>query len=146
MRRWVASVIFAVGMVGIVAHAQDDAAVAKDLDAIHGKWKVTRCETPEGQKDDLIGIVFTFDKKEKTIQFEVNGNEKKGKFALNPAGKPKELTFTPQSENQDIAAIYALEKDMLKLCAATRPGDARPTEFRSGAGTETILLTLERVK
>ena len=130
----------------LAANAQDEKAVVKELDALNGKWKITKFETPGGENNDVIGAVLTFDKNAKSIQLEVNGQEKKGKFTLNPAGKPKELTFMPEGEDKEIPAIYYLEKDTLKICAAAKPGEARPTEFKSGAGAEGNLLTLERVK
>jgi uncharacterized protein (TIGR03067 family) len=71
---------------------------------------------------------------------------KKGTFTLNPAGNPKEIDIISLVENKTLEAIYAVEKDTLKICLAANDGDGRPGEFALKDGKHYGLILLERVK
>ena len=129
----------------LTAQAGDDAQ-KKDKAAIQGKWKVVRFETSKGQDPNVEGATIEFDKDGKNLVFTHMDKAKKGTFSLNPAGKPKEIDITPTDENRTFEGIYAFEKETLKLCLATEPGDGRPGEFAVKDGKSFVLVTLERSK
>ena len=124
--------------------AQDDDAGKKDRAKLRGTWKITRFETPKGPADTFAGATLTFDEGG-TIEMRKGDESKKGKYQLNAAGKPKEITLTTE-DNKDLPGIYQLEKDALKLCLPAGPGAGRPSEFAAPEGGMAVLITLEREK
>lgn len=59
-----------------------------------------------------------------------------GTFAVDPLAQPKTVDWSDtigEDAGKTLLAIYALEGDRLIFCAAS-PGEARPTEFKTGPG------------
>jgi RNA polymerase sigma factor (sigma-70 family) len=122
---------------------------AKEAESILGQWHVIEAERggkkPEGTEADLTkAIQFTFTKEALTLS--VAGTEaKKFKYTLDPAKKPATIALTDDEKKESITGIYELKGDTLKLCVSNRgPEDPVPTEFKSKAGDQYMLFTLQR--
>ena len=133
-------------VVAFAAHGGGDAAKKKELAVLEGVWKITAFETPEGKNADLEGATLAFNKDGKTVLFTHNGQEKKGEFKFNPAGKPKEIDISPEDENKTFEGIYRIEKNKMTLCLDPGSGDGRPNEFAVKEGKKYVLITLEKGK
>ena len=137
---------FAAGLlVALTVHAGDDAQ-KKDKAALQGKWKIVSLETNKGKDANVEGAIMEFDKDGKNLTFTHMDKTKKGTYTLNAAGKPKEMDIKPADENKTFAAIYAIDKDTLKICLAPDEGDGRPGEFALKDGKNFVLIMMERVK
>jgi uncharacterized protein (TIGR03067 family) len=120
--------------------AQDDAVVKKDKELLKGTWKIESLETPQGKQDDIAGATMTFD--DDKVEFKKGDETKKATITLNPAGKPKEITF--KTDDKTMEGIYRVEKETLSICLAVQPGAARPNEF--AAKDQYVLVTLKKEK
>jgi uncharacterized protein (TIGR03067 family) len=137
------------GTWAIVAREQDgvkiDEAVKKDQALLKGTWTLTSFETEQGKKDEVPSttIIFTDDR---IVQFVKEGETSKGNFTIDPAAKPKALTFTMELQGKDVTllAIYRVDKDHLTICFADSPKGGRPKEF-VGENRQTV-LSLKRIK
>jgi RNA polymerase sigma-70 factor (ECF subfamily) len=128
----------------------------EDKEAIQGTWKVTAVET--GGKDVSATDEFkplaeaewvvTADE----ITFELPGKpDQKAAYKIDASKKPKELDVTPSDgpaneKDKMMPAIYSLEGDVLKICAASPDDPTRPRELASKEGTKTLLITFKRVE
>ncbi|MBI2807995.1 MAG: TIGR03067 domain-containing protein [Planctomycetes bacterium] len=130
----------------LAAQGGDDAAQKKEKAALQGVWKITVFETPKGKDSNLEGATLEFAKDGQNIVFTKGGEAKKGKFKLNPAGKPKEIDISPSDENKTFEGIYQIKKDTLRICLSTDSGDGRPSEFAIKDGKKYVLITLEKTK
>src|SRR4051812_31381661 len=95
------------------------------------------------------------DEVRKTIKLELKGDQytvtvgtqpDRGTCKLDPSAKPKALDITgTEGPNKDktILAIYERDGDTLRICYDLS-GKARPTEFRTKAGTRLFLVTYKR--
>jgi RNA polymerase sigma-70 factor (ECF subfamily) len=72
-----------------------------------------------------------------------NGRSEEGTYTLRPKSRPKEIDV--MGGGKLIPGIYELQGDELKICF-TDPGQERPTEFKTAAGSEQVLLILRRQK
>jgi uncharacterized protein (TIGR03067 family) len=68
--------------------------------------------------------------------------EGKGKFSLDPGKKPKSIDIFIEDE-EDTAAIYELDGDMLKICI-NAGGRERPKKFTTSADDRFILIVFKR--
>jgi uncharacterized protein (TIGR03067 family) len=71
-----------------------------------------------------------------------------GALQLNPAKSPKSVNAmvkVGQDKGKVMLGIYALDGDTLKLCLDVE-GEARPKEFKAGAGSKRLLAVCKRVK
>lgn len=141
--RWTCGIL-AAGLVLIAANAQDDAA-KKDLESLQGVWQFESLEVEGKGLPDDPG---------KPIRMTIKGNRvrhpgREGKIEeaiirLDPSRKPKAIDMSPLSgpdKGKAVLGIYAIDGDMLKICAATI-GKDRPTEFK--AGKNVVLMVLKR--
>ena len=135
----------AVLLVGLAAQGGDDAVLKKEKAALEGAWKIVSRETLNSKGAPPGSTVWEFGKDGKSLTTTKDGKATKGTFTLNPAGKPKEIDIM-LSKDKTVEGIYQIEKDTLKLCFATNPGDGRPTEFAPKEGKAYVVLTLERAK
>src|SRR4051794_33628390 len=100
-----AVLMFTTGAV-LLAGGQGDDVVKKETAKLHGTWKITRLDTPNGQKDDVVDATLTF-KEGGMLEFDKGGEMKKGSFKINPAAKPKEIEITPDDNaNKVMRGIY----------------------------------------
>jgi uncharacterized protein (TIGR03067 family) len=73
---------------------------------------------------------------------ETGSDTDRGSFKLDETTNPKSIDVTTDSGDQ-AEAIYEFVGDLLKVCHA-RNGGARPTQFKSDAGSDWLLATYKR--
>jgi uncharacterized protein (TIGR03067 family) len=125
-------------------------AIKKDKAALQGTWKVTASESkgekvPEADLKDLFLII-----RGNAIFIREGGKtEENFSFLLDPLKKVKEIDVTlkvgPQKGRTD-QGIYQIDGDTLKICIQSNKDSPRPREFRSPAGSDLWLVTLQRMK
>src|SRR5262249_3941522 len=82
-----------------------------------------------------------------TVSIGTEGTDK-GTVKLNSSAKPKAMDITgTEGPNKDktFPCIYELNGDTMRVCYDLS-GKARPTEFKSPAGTQIFLATYQREK
>lgn len=140
MRR-LAFIPLAVILVAWPARGDDPKA---DDKAAQGTWDLTEAELG-GSKLMLKDVVLTLDDGKYTLKAE---SLDKGTYKLNAAKKPKEVDITGTegpNKGKTILGIYELDKDTMKVCYDLG-GKARPTAFKTAAGTQQFLATYKRKK
>ena len=117
-----------------------------DESAIIGAWKVVKAvragmELPATERDRL-----KFEFKGKKIIVHDNGRDEPAEFSIDASKTPKTIDIKPQRGGaKTVYGIFEVNDDALKLCF-TRQGGERPKQFSSKAGSEVVLLILEREK
>jgi cyanophycinase len=119
---------------------------ARKSDPLAGTWVVVA--TMNGGKDDaeLKDHTATFADGKVTFRSKA-GKEHTATYTLGASKAPATIDLVPADgphKGKTLKAIYAIEKNELKLCIG-KEGEDRPTAFSSKAGEETVLLTLKRV-
>jgi uncharacterized protein (TIGR03067 family) len=121
----------------------------KDAEKIQGTWTILSMERggEKGPEDEIKNTKVVIADGLITIEeFKKPRKEEKATFKLDPAKNPKTIDITPERGKEGVAlGIYELKGDTLKLCF-TKPGGTRPREFASKAGTEQMLIVLQRDK
>ncbi len=130
--------------ISIAAFAADKPNDAKN---IQGTWLPAQAELGgQPMKEEVLKIIsLTLNDGKYEVTAE---NVDKGTYKINPAAKLKEITITGvegPNAGKTIPAIYELDGDMLRICYGLG-GAARPTEFKSPAGTKVFLVTYKRKK
>ena len=113
-----------------------------------GVWKVTAMEAG-GQKmeeDNFADMTFEFKGKK---YWQKNGDDlmEAGTQDLDPSKTPKlmDINVTDgQTKGQKQLAIYEIDGDKLKICAANHGDKERPTKFSTQAGTRQLYFELKR--
>ena len=127
-----------------------DQAVAKDLRAFKGTWRLSSKEV-DGKKfseEEIKDVIATTNGEGR---FSVRRGDKvidEGTVKLDPTKKPKtiDVTFTEgEREGKTALGIYEIESDAFRICIA-RVGDERPAEFSAKAGSSCTLFVYKRVK
>ena len=155
MRLYGAAVLAIVSLfAGFRAQAVDgdakEAAVAKELQAFKGTWRLSSREV-DGKKSSEEWIKDVIATNDGSGRFSVRRGGKyidAGAVKLDPTKKPKtvDVTFTGgERKGQAVVGIYELEGDTFRVCVA-RPGDERPTEFSAKAGSGHTLVVYQREK
>jgi uncharacterized protein (TIGR03067 family) len=97
------------------------------------------------------GIHFTFTADGKMVVRE--GKREKpdaGTYTVDAKKNPAEIDLMPPPDKKEptVQGIFKVDGDTMTLCFARGPGGTttRPTKFESPAGSETIVITLKRVK
>lgn len=135
--------ILGLGITGLLLVAGGDAeAIKKELKALQGKWTIESFEDGQGKKAEFEGATVEF--KDRQMAFTKDGETKKGKITLNPAGKPKEMDIKAEGKDEQMLAIYQLEGDKLKMCVSDDPTAGRPRDF--AARDRNVLVILKRAK
>jgi uncharacterized protein (TIGR03067 family) len=138
--------VVAIGLLIAADDAEKDDTV-KDKESLKGTWIVQSSER-DGQADERSkDATVTFDGDSVTVM--TKDKEQKATFTLDATKKPKTIDFTPSEESEKdkvVLGIYSLDKDELKVCFTSRPGDERPTEFSAKEGTGHHLIVLKRKK
>ncbi|MGL4461150.1 MAG: TIGR03067 domain-containing protein [Planctomycetia bacterium] len=121
-----------------------------DKDKLQGKWRVMsismqgqvvkREDAPEGWKN-----VFDKDVTVEGDKF-IHAQPDGGRFQLDDARKPKQITFPDKDGVLNFQGIYAIDGDDLTLCV-NGDGKAvlRPKEFTTKEGTPLVLVTLKKI-
>lgn len=135
-------------LVSALTFAQDPKAKADDATLMQGSWTIVEAElggTPfpaESTKDmTLVNAKGSYVLKSK-------GPEDKGTTAIDATKTPKQLDIKGTdgpNKGKTFLCIYEIDGDTLKVCYDLS-GKARPTEFKTTAGTMLFLVKYKRVK
>jgi len=125
----------ALGLLAGAAWAGDDPEpAARDVNKIVGDWEMIEVKVkgmavpfPKGGE-----MVMTF-KKDGSLAMNGFGQDKGGKWKINAKKTPKQFDLSDGKMNMTL--IYKLEKDVLTIAGAERPGGARPRDFASAEMT-----------
>jgi uncharacterized protein (TIGR03067 family) len=114
--------------------------------SVVGDWvaeSATMAGMEEPKRDKTM--LFTFTKEGKLIVNE-RGRDEAGGYTIDTKKKPMEMDLIPPEKvkDQNLLAIFKLEKDTLTICAS-REGK-RPTDFTSTAENKQMLVVLKKVK
>jgi uncharacterized protein (TIGR03067 family) len=131
----------------LAADASDDAA-KKELDKFTGTWKAVSVvsDGKEVPRDDLDKITLTV--KGDAYTFRHGDLVVEGTHKLDPSKTPKTIDAVRSKgpdKGKPILGIYELTEDTYKVCLAP-PGQDRPTEFASKAGSAYRLIVMKREK
>ena len=148
MKRGLAVVgVLAAGLLLAAADPKDDAA-KKELDKFAGTWKAVSIveDGKEVPKDEVEKVSLTV--KGDDYTFRRGDAVIEGTHKLDPGKTPKTIDAvrsTGPNKGKSILGIYELTDDTYKVCFAG-PGQDRPTEFASKAGSGCRLIVMKREK
>jgi uncharacterized protein (TIGR03067 family) len=134
---------------GVQAWALDDK-VAEEDKKFEGTWIVTAMEVG-GQKVPEEGF------KEMTFTFKGKKYEQKvgdqlveaGTQDLNPSKTPKHMDINVtegETKGQKQLAIYEIDGDKAKICAANHGDTNRPEKFETKEGSKNMIFELKKKK
>ena len=154
MRRFGVAVLLIVALFAAVrSQAAGDAneeAVAKDLQAFKGTWRLSSKEE-DGKKfseEEIKDVIGTIDGSGKVSVRRGDKVINEGTVKLDPTTNPKavDITYTEgEHKGKTVLGIYEIEGDTFRVCCA-RPRDARPAEFCAKAGSGRALVVYQREK
>ncbi len=128
------------------AHFPQEDAAKKDLQAMQGNWKMVAYVVDGKTTPPAELAKIQLNVKGNVSTFTIDKQASHGKYVLDAAKTPRtldiDLTDGPEKGKKKLA-IYAFEKDQLKICVAA-VGAPRPTEFKAGKGVN--LETWQRAK
>jgi uncharacterized protein (TIGR03067 family) len=137
---------------GVLSHAADgnakEEAVAKDLQAFKGTWRMSSKEE-DGKKfseEEIKDVILTSDGSGKSSVRRGDKVIAEATVKLDPTKKPKtiDITFTEgERKGKTALGIYQIESDAFRVCVA-RPGNERPVEFSANAGSGHIVVVYKR--
>jgi uncharacterized protein (TIGR03067 family) len=125
-------------------------AVAKDLQAFKGTWRLSAKEE-DGKKfreEEIKDVIGTIDGSGNVSVRRGGKVINEGTVKLDPTTTPKtiDVTFTAgERKGQSVLGIYEIEGDVFRVCVA-RPGGGRPAEFSAKAGSGHIVVVYQREK
>ncbi|HQR05848.1 MAG TPA: TIGR03067 domain-containing protein [Gemmatales bacterium] len=134
---------------GVQAWALDDKAAEEDK-KFEGTWVVTAMEVG-GQKVPEEGfkeMTFTFTGK-KYVQKVGDQVVEAGTQDLNPSKTPKHMDINVtegETKGQKQLAIYEIDGDKAKICAANHGDTERPAKFETKEGSKNMIFELKRKK
>jgi uncharacterized protein (TIGR03067 family) len=135
---------------GVAADDAKQQAIAKDRQQIAGTWRIVALEVNgnPANPDDARKLTV-INGPDGTWRLLSSGKEiAKGTNQFDPTQKPKTIDFQATEgagQGQVYQGIYELGENTRRLCFSP-PGKPRPKEFASPAGSEHILVRLEREK
>ena len=154
MSRYAVAVLAIVSLFAAVrSPAADDAndeAVAKDLRAFKGTWRLSSKEV-DGKKfseEEIKDVIATNDGSGNISVRRGDKEINEGTVKLDPTKEPKtvDVTFTGgERQGQKVLGIYEIESNFFRVCVA-RAGDERPSEFSAKAGSGHTLIVYKREK
>ena len=127
-----------------------DKAVAKELQAFRGTWRLIAKEE-DGKKfseEEIKDVIGTIDGSGKFTVRRGDAVIAEAIPQFDPTKKPKtvDVTFTAgERKGKTVLGVYEIEGNTFRVCVA-RPGDERPAEFSAKAGSGRILVTYQREK
>jgi uncharacterized protein (TIGR03067 family) len=137
----------AVGSLAAGGEAKE-AAVAKDLQALKGTWRMSSKEE-NGKKlseEAIKDVIATWDGSGRCTVRRGDRVIGAGAVKLDATKQPKtiDVTFTEgMFKGNTLLGIYEIEGDVFRVCI-TRPGDERPAEFSARVGSGCILIVYKR--
>jgi uncharacterized protein (TIGR03067 family) len=135
----------AVVVLCLAADSPKDAA-KKDQEKLQGDWVLASGERDGEQlPEDLIKSLKRTVTGDKSVVTRDGQAVATGTFTLDPSKKPKAIDFKLEGMDQPIHGIYDLDGDTFKLCYAA-PGEERPKEFATKAGTGHTLAVWKKAK
>jgi uncharacterized protein (TIGR03067 family) len=115
----------------------------KELALIQGSWQVISFTENGDKKDESETANVQLVIKGNALTLVGMGDDKHGTIKIDSSKKPKQLDIFPEGGGPEkIACIYELTADTLKVCGAA--DGPRPTEFKSEAGSEIVLVQFKR--
>lgn len=121
-----------------------------DLDKLQGKWEVVELVEdgkviPRGAIEEWLPSGGRFQIEENAVVFVSPHDGKKHVrlFALDQTQSPKGIELQTKSR-KDAVGIYRIDAEQVVLCLIDPLDGERPTEFNSKAGSNRILMTLQR--
>lgn len=128
--------------------AQDPKAKPDDATLVQGSWTIAEAELGGRPFPAEVSKDMTLVLAKGTYVLKTKGPEDKGTATIDATKTPRQLdvigTEGP-NKGKTLLCIYELDGDTLKVCYDLS-GKARPTEFKSPAGTQVFLVTYKRVK
>ena len=118
--------------------------VAKsDLDTMQGNWvPVELVGNGDVAGNELLSsIKLAIKGKEYFVH--TGDNDDGGSFELNETQSPKQMDVKTK-KGDNVSAIYEFSGDMMRVCYALNNG-ARPSEFKSTAGSDRVVALYKRV-
>jgi uncharacterized protein (TIGR03067 family) len=135
--------LLAAGLLSATDGGKKDA--KSDQDKIQGSW-VCESALRDGEPltaEGAMSIKLTFKGNKMTMVTGDSDKKHEHTFKLYPSKKPKEITMG--EGKKELKAIYALDGDVLKMCAG-KPGDERPKELEAKKGSNFMSMVLKRQK
>jgi uncharacterized protein (TIGR03067 family) len=120
--------------------------VKKEKEKLKGAWKVVSLEV-EGKEQKKEEVTFTFADDNLTIAFK--DDKKTANYKLEPTTKPTSIDMVPDDgpeKGKTLKGIYVVDGEMLKLCFAKQPDNARPSEFATKKESGSVLIVLKKEK
>lgn len=141
--------IYLSAMVAFVfADDAKDAAIKKDRKVIEGTWRIMALvvDGNEAKEEDARKLTVV-NGEDGSWSLSSEGKEiSQGTSVIDPAPKLKTIDFTiteGEGKGNQYLGVYELGEHTRKMCFAG-PGEARPTELTSTAGSQRILVTFQR--
>jgi uncharacterized protein (TIGR03067 family) len=127
----------------LTPHARAQGAKGKktDKERFQGTWEVVSGQRGGEQLPEEITKAVTLTFEGDKVTFKLGDMVKEGTFKLDPTKKPRAIDVTFDDKTGE--GIYAFDGKQLKLCVP-EPGQGRPSEFKSEAGSQTHLVVLRR--
>jgi uncharacterized protein (TIGR03067 family) len=137
-----------VGVMMVVLAGQPEDS-AKDLKALQGTWSGSYVEggKPLADKEKAVKVKLVV-KADKYTVFLDDAKAAEGQIKLDASKKPRTIDAVAAGgplKGMVQQGIYALEGDELRVLFS-KPGEARPTEFKAREGTDQMLAKFRRVK
>lgn len=137
---------------GLQAWAADDK-VAEEDKKFAGTWVVTGMEVagnkiPAEAINSQGEMTFTF----KGKNYEQKAGDRLvegGKQDLDPSKSPKQMDITVtdgETKGKKQLAIYEIDGDKIKICAADHDDPVRPTKFETKEGSKNMIFELKKKK
>jgi uncharacterized protein (TIGR03067 family) len=151
MRAYGVAVVVLVSLFGVDpvgAGEPRDEAVAKDLRAFKGTWRL-RSKEEDGKKfsaEEIKDVIATIDGMGQVSVQRGGKVINEGTMKLDPTKAPKtiDVTFTAgERKGKSVKGLYEIDSGTFRVCIG-RPGAERPTEFSAKAGSGCILIVYKR--
>lgn len=133
----------------VMFELEKDSAIQRDRMRIAGTWRIVSLAVngTSVAEEDARKITVENGSDGTWTVLEEGKVILKGTSTIDPLKQPKTLDFTPtegDSKGTLHLGIYELGETTRRMCFSP-PGQGRPTEFASTPGSETILLTFQRL-
>lgn len=129
--------------------AADDK-VAEEDKKFEGTWVVTAMEVGGNKAADEFFDKMTFTFKGKNYE-QKDGDKlvEAGKQDLDPSKTPKQMDITVtagDTKGKKQLAIYEIDGEKLKICAADHDDPVRPAKFETKEGSRSMIFELKKKK